>query len=182
VLVVRGLAPYLGAKALDPDRARVCAGRGRVGVEGYDRAVGAGLTATQPLRGSSKRLGTTSVRSRRWPPSWQRNAAQPSVERLFPRWLLHRVDHELGAVVAHDRHDLEQIRVTGRPEIEAGVVRLHGIADEDIEHAMRYTLAIDDLRADGWISTQELEYETSDGPCEDADHVSRPSSGQAPGR
>jgi hypothetical protein len=66
------------------------------------------------------------------------------------------VDHELGAVVAQDRHDLEQIGATGRPEIEAGVVVLVVDSGGCLIACSMSSSAIPCLRADGWISTREL--------------------------
>jgi hypothetical protein len=56
------------------------------------------------------------------------------------------VDHELGAVVAQDRHDLEQIGATGRPEIEAGVVVLV-VDSERVSHRVFDVLVGDSVLA-----------------------------------
>jgi hypothetical protein len=66
------------------------------------------------------------------------------------------MDHQLGAIVAHDRDDLEQVGTPGRAEVETGVVVLVVDGKRVTMACSMSSSAIPCLRADEWISTMEL--------------------------
>jgi len=64
------------------------------------------------------------------------------------------VDCQLRTVCPHDGDDLQQLRIMGRPEIEAGVVVL--IVEACVVACSMSSSEMPCLRADEWISTKQL--------------------------